>query len=361
MSVDRRGNMRGAALLLLLATIIAVLAIMARPEDRYVERHEEVSTPIADTVPQVVEFSMFDPNTADYRTLLAAGVDRNVAVSIIRWREAGKVYRIKEDVALCYGVTDSLYFLLEPYIYIGEEFRYERRRYEHSDSNHTDLSDTVVPELSIEPFMLDTMTVEHLANVGFSERQAEVIIRYRDIIGGYTSIEEFARCYVVDERMVERLRPYIVFASRDSVVVDTMPTEKLLIEINSADSVQLCSVYGIGPRSAQDIIIYRRLLGGYYSVNQISELDVVTDENFQRILPQIWCDSAKIKKIYINFAGPNELEVHPYLSNRMLRRIFNHRELKGGWTTLEEMIEDNIFSLEEAERIAPYLDFGTQP
>ena len=99
-------------------------------------------------------------------------------------------------------------------------------------------------------------------------------------------------------------------------------------------------------------------MGGYHSVNQISELKVVTEENFQRILPQICCDSAKIKKININFATSKELEVHPYISNRMLKKIINHRELKGGWSNLEEMIEDDIFSSEEAARIAPYLDFS---
>jgi DNA uptake protein ComE-like DNA-binding protein len=117
-------------------------------------------------------------------------------------------------------------------------------------------------------------------------------------------------------------------------------------------------VSGIGPMSASHILFYRELLGGYYSVMQISELKVVTNENFQRILPQICCDSAKIKKININFATSKELEVHPYVSNRMLRKIINHRELKGGWSKLEEMIEDNIFSTEEAMRIAPYLDFS---
>lgn len=115
---------------------------------------------------------------------------------------------------------------------------------------------------------------------------------------------------------------------------------------------------GIGAKSASHILFYRELLGGYHSVSQISELKVVTEENFQRILPQIYCDSAKIKKININFARPKELEVHPYISNRMLKQIINNRELKGGWSNLEEMIEDDIFSVEEARRIAPYLDFS---
>jgi hypothetical protein len=33
--------------------------------------------------------------------------------------------------------------------------------------------------------------------------------------------------------------------------------------------------------------------------------------------------------------------------------------LKGGWSTIEEMIDSKIFKSEEAARIAPYLDFGT--
>ena len=88
---------------------------------------------------------------------------------------------------------------------------------------------------------------------------------------------------------------------------------------------------------------------------------MVTEENFHKILPQIWCDSAKIKKIFINFARSKELEVHPYVSNQMLKRIVNYRELKGGWSTIEEMIESNILTDEQAARIAPYLDFGTNP
>ena len=162
----------------------------------------------------------------------------------------------------------------------------------------------------------------------------------------------------MDSALEVRLKPYIIFPIRDSLATNIRPRTQFPIDINSADSVLLCEVSGIGSKSAQHILRYRELLGGYYSVEQISELKVVTNENFQRILPQIWCDSAKIKKININFASPKELEVHPYVSNRMLRRIINHRELKGGWSSIEEMIEDDIFSSEEAERIAPYLDFS---
>ena len=357
MNERTRQHIRGIVLVLPLIITIIILVIVAQPAHE-ISAHKEVDTTVCDTVAinQGTPLSPFDPNTADYRTLIEAGVPRNIAVAIIRWREAGKVYRIKEDLALCYEMTDSIYLALEPYIIIGKEYQYEDNRHNKPMSS-VDERPTTKPVV-YQPFMLDTVGAAYLRELGFSIRQAELIIRYRDMIGGYRTIDEFAECYAVDSTMATALKPYIIFPPRDTATRHKKERIEFPIDINSADSAQLCMVDGIGPKSASHILYYRELLGGYHSIAQISELKVVTEENFQRILPQIWCDSAKIKKININFATSNELQVHPYISNRMLKRIINNRELKGGWSRIEEMIEDDIFSAEEAARIAPYLDFG---
>lgn len=344
-------HIRGVLLLLPLVVAIIVVMMVARPKDRYSDPETRPNTEQIERC-DTVAFREFDPNTADYRTLVAAGLPRDIAVGIIRWREAGKVYRVKEDLALCYNMTDSLYFLLEPYIIIGKEYQFQPKEFE-SKTN-----ETVSATIEVRPFSLDTVGTSYLQGIGFTRRQAELVIKYRDMIGGYRSIEEFEECYAVDSAMAARLRPYLIFPPRDTLKRYDKERVELPIELNSADSVMLCRVSGIGAKSASHILFYRELLGGYHSVSQILELKVVTEENFQRILPQIYCDSAKIKKININFARPKELEVHPYISNRMLRQIINNRELKGGWSNLEEMIEDDIFSAEEAARIAPYLDFS---
>ncbi len=344
-------HIRGVLLLLPLVVAIIVVMMVARPKDRYSDPETSPSKEQIERCDTVV-FQEFDPNTADYRTLIEAGLPRDIAVGIIRWREAGKVYRVKEDLALCYNMTDSLYFLLEPYIIIGKEYQFQPKEFESETIEATRVT------IEVRPFSLDTVGTSYLQGIGFTRRQAELVIKYRDMIGGYRSIEEFEECYAVDSAMAARLRPYLIFPPRDTLKRYDKERVKFPIEINSADSVMLCRVSGIGAKSASHILFYRELLGGYHSVSQILELKVVTEENFQRILPQIYCDSAKIKKININFARPKELEVHPYISNRMLRQIINNRELKGGWSNLEEMIEDDIFSAEEAARIAPYLDFS---
>lgn len=308
----------------------------------------------------VVEYKAFDPNRADYRTLISSGVPRKIAVNILKWRESGKVFRIKEDLALCYGMTDSLFFLLEPHITIDEEFAIKHHDDESSDDGGDESHQRHTLRTELTEFSLDSVGEGYLTLLGFTPKQAALVIRYRDMIGGYPTFEKFEECYAVDSIMAARLRPYIIFPTPTNEELDEADTT-ILIDINGADVETLVMVRGIGQKSAKQIVRYRELLGGYYSVEQISELQTVTEENFLIILPQICCDSSKIKKININFAAQNELETHPYLSSRMLKQIINHRELKGGWSTIEEMIEDKIFTQEEAARIAPYLLFGTNP
>ncbi|MBO7261480.1 MAG: helix-hairpin-helix domain-containing protein [Alistipes sp.] len=361
-------NNRASRLIYLIPAIIISIAlfVVARPKlNRSFEligQGEPSTYNNIDRDSAEVEYKPFDPNTADYRTMISSGVPRTVAVNLIKWRESGKVFRIKEDVALCYGMTDSLFFILEEYITIGEEFKIKRNAPKQSYYNkpHPTKKERHQLKTELVPFSLDTVSASYLELLGFTPKQAELVVRYREIIGGYPSFEKFAECYAVDSTMAERLRPYIIFKEQERAASKIADIE-FPVEINSADVATLVRISGIGQTSAKQIVRYRELLGGYYSVEQISELQVVTTENFQRILPQIWCDNSKIKKININFAAQNELETHPYLSSRMLKRIINKRLLKGGWSTIEEMIEDNIFSAEEAARIAPYLQFGTNP
>lgn len=302
-------------------------------------------------------FAEFDPNTADYRTLVEAGVPRDIAVGIIRWRESGKVYRIKEDLALLYDMTDSLYFALEPYINIGEEFRPVKHEYTQPTKSKEQRDERREITTELTPFTLDTVGIPFLRSLGFSHRQATLVINYREMIGGYRCFEEFEECYAVDSVMAARLKDYVIFPEAEKT---QFVKRAKIVELNGADSTTLVSLSGIGEGSVMHIIRYRELLGGYYSPTQLLELDAVTTENFYKFSSQIWCDSAKIKKININFATPSEMMTHPYLTSRMLKRIINTRELKGGWSTIEEMIKDRIFTKDEANRIAPYLDFGTQ-
>lgn len=301
----------------------------------------------------------FDPNTVDYHSLLRLGFKRNEALGIIKYRARGKRFEIKEDLASCYTVSEEMYQRLEPYIVIGEEFAlrpFEHHNYPTRQRDTTRRTRYKRDTLPLVPFRLDTATVGYLSKIGFSVRQAEVLAKYRDMRGGLRSIDELAECYVVSDEMVERLQPYLIFETEQT----QKATAPSLLELNRADSAALVAIRGIGPKTATAIIDYRHRLGGFYRVEQLSEVRGITEQNYERIVQQIWCDSCEIQKISVIFAPAEVLAGHPYLPPRTLRKLLKQRQLKGGWTTIEEMIDKEIFTADEAARIAPYLRFDVQ-
>ncbi len=308
-----------------------------------------------------VVLSKFNPNIDDYEQLREAGVPVEVAVGIVRWRKYGKVYRIVEDLALVQGMNDSLYAVLKSYAVIDEQYQ-PRHRYNNDFSADREW-DTVAHKrarrerdtVALQPFMIDTASARYLYLLGFSRRQSEVIARYVKMLGGLCDEQELRDCYVISDSMANRILPYVIFTKKREPVEDWHI--ELPVEINSADTTLLKRVNGIGSKSASEIVIYRELLGGYHSVEQLRELKCVTQENYERFFSQICCDSCKISKIDINFVPSEELRRHPYISLRTLKRIIKQRQLKGGWSRIEEMVEQNILTEEEAKRLAPYLRF----
>lgn len=287
----------------------------------------------------------FDPNTASLDDLLGLGLTKHEAVSLLKYRAAGKVFRIPEDLALCYGISDSLYRQLEPWVRIGRKYAIAPEEYR---------TGRILPEpLPPQPFRIDTVSVRYLRAIGaLSKRQAEAFVRWRDLSGIY-DMEELRDCYVVSDSVAAALEPYVIFPERKA-----RPIEEP-IELNTADSAALRSVSGIGPKTVVSILNYRERLGGFLRAEQLAEVPGVTERNYEKILKQIYCDSCKIRKIDINFASPKVLGRHPYIAPQALRKLLKARQLKGGWSTAEELVEENIMTRKEAARLAPYLQFGS--
>ncbi len=359
---ERNGLVFLMAILALMSTFAVFIDVVYKGERSKLALHE-LSQP---TKP----LHQFDPNTVLLEELLDMGVSASFSYEMIRWRKYGKVYRTVEDLIMVRSATDSLYKAIKPYVVIADSLapkpRVATSNRASSYNNRVVTNKSSVHEVALaEPFCFDTVSVGYMIRWGFSERQAEVVLRYRDAIGGIRSEKQLRDCYVVDDAMAERLLKYVVFVPSEIVArpdgaeaEESSGAELTLLELNSADSVMLVAVDGIGAKSAHEIVKYRELLGGFHNLEQLSELKSITESNFEKILQQIYCDSCKISKIDINFAGPKELERHPYVSARALRRIIKQRQLKGGWSRIEEMIDDKILSEDEARRLAPYLRFG---
>lgn len=337
-------EIRAIAVFLPLAGLLVLGVVLVRPkaDPAAALRAEAEMEERADTL----VMRPFDPNTVDYEGLRRLGLSKHEAVSLLKYRAAGKIFRIPEDLTLCYGIDDSLFRRLEPYVRIGRKYAIAPQEFRRGR--------VVAEPMPPSRFRLDTVSARYLRAIGaLSKRQAEAFIRWRDLSGIY-DMEELRACYVVSDSVAAALEPYIIFPERQAAPIDEP------VEINTADSAALRSVVGIGERTVVSILNYRDRLGGFVCVEQLAEVPGVTERNYEKILKQICCDSCEIRKIDVNFATPKALGRHPYIPPQTLRKLLKKRQLKGGWSTAEELIEDKILTREEAARLAPYLRFGTR-
>lgn len=301
-----------------------------------------------------VELFFFDPNTISYDSLKLLGFSKTQARQLLHYRSAGKVYRMAEDLDGIYGMTDSLFQRIRPYVRIGAEYAFQpRSRASWHDFPAAPRRSFRAPD---SPIPIDSLSEDRLRAMGFSVRWSKAFVdchRRR----GIRSLEEMRELNFIGDSITDLLAPWILFP-----VPEADPFDEPL-ELNRADSAALRSVYGIGEKSVMEIIRYRERLGGFHRVEQLAEVRGVTEANYEKILQQIWCDSFQIQKIDINFAPAERIKEHPYVAPRTFRKLISKRQQrksKGGWSTVEEMVEENILTPDEAQRLRPYLRFGTQ-
>lgn len=365
-------------LLPLLAVVAALIAYANRPsfEKSFLQpatgddarlssgNHSYLQAAPADTAE--AELFEFDPNTVTLQELCRLGFTTKTAAGIIKYRERGKRFEIPEDFATCYGVGIDHYTRLEPYIIIGDKFRV--RRGGRSDGSRVSpdakggRKGIAAPAAPFDPNELDA---DGFRALGFSERQAQAIINYRNSMGGFRAAEDLSRCFVVSEEAFARLEPFIEIKAAENAATTAKPsTAKTPVELNTADSAALRSVSGIGEVLVGRIMEYRRRLGGFVRVEQLAEVQGMSEANYERICAQIWIDTLVIQKIDINFATHknivDRLGNHPYATDKIIRKLLKERQLKGGWSSIEDMVESHIMTRKEAEKLAPYLIFRQQ-
>jgi competence ComEA-like helix-hairpin-helix protein len=128
-----------------------------------------------------------------------------------------------------------------------------------------------------------------------------------------------------------------------------------LIELNTADTLDLQVLKGVGQSYARRIYKYRILLGGFRSVEQIKEVYGMTKELYELLLPQITIDTSQIQKLNINTASIKELNHHPYIDYYLAKAIVKYRITEGNFHSLEELQAIYLFDDSTFAKILPYI------
>ena len=125
------------------------------------------------------------------------------------------------------------------------------------------------------------------------------------------------------------------------------------IDVNSADTVELKKIPGIGSGIAGSIVRYRERLGGFYTLSQLEEVKHVTPD----LLKWFKLENDSVRKVEINKAGLDKLRVHPYLNFYQAKIIIEHRRTKGAIKSLSQLALYEEFAEKDLNRLSAYISF----
>ncbi len=191
-----------------------------------------------------------------------------------------------------------------------------------------------------ESFRFDpnTVSIDDLMRLGFTQKQAQSIDNYRQKGGRFRRKSDFAKSYVVEDSVYRRLEKFI-----------NIPK----IDLNSADSVTFMTLPGIGKFFAGKMVSYRKELGGYSYPEQLMDIWHFDQEKFDNLKDLIKVDTTATGAYSLWSLPESALAGHPYIGKRAARGIviFRDNSPRGEWK-VENLIKAGILAPDKGEKLA---------
>jgi len=200
--------------------------------------------------------------------------------------------------------------------------------------------------------------------LGLSPAQARCVKKYEASGGKFQTKSDVKKLFVISAERYAELEPFIVLPDQlpqgDSLkkYADNKfqkPKKPAVIELNTADSSDLVSVNGIGPAFAKRILDYRERLGGFHSIDQLTEVFGIDAEKFGAIKNSVKADSSYIRKINVNTAGISDFKKLPYISPGVAAALVNYRKSHGNYKSVGEIRGCVLVTADLYRKISPYL------
>jgi len=252
-------------------------------------------------------------------------------------------------------------------VYDLEKFKLEAANFKSSEIK-VFYSNKTIDAKKAEYFEFDPNSIgeKEWQRLGFSIKQIRVIRNYISKGGRFYKKEDLKRIYSIPEAQYSLVEPYIritatyaqkKFVKDERSVKSAYPNDRVQIspiELNSADSLALLTIRGIGPAFASRIIRFRDRLGGFYKLEQLKEIYGIDSLKFSKLKAQLSVNAGLIQKIDLNTAGFEQFKKHPYLTYKQMNAIIQYRSQHGNYNSIEDLQKVAILNEEIIRKIEPY-------
>lgn len=184
-------------------------------------------------------------------------------------------------------------------------------------------------------FNPNTVSVEDLIRLGFSEKQAQAIDNYRKKGGRFRRPSDFARSYVVADSVFARLEPFIDIPRLD---------------LNKADSAALTDLPGIGPYYAKKILEHRKALHGFSYKEQLLDLPRFDREKFDGLADLVTVSAPEPYPLWT--LPEDSLRLHPYIGRAAHSLILYRNSMPRDAWTVDALRSEGVLSAADADRLS---------
>ena len=251
---------------------------------------------------------------------------------------------------------------------LSRKYNEERKSFTKKERIQEEVSIILTP---FDPNLADS--IEFL-RLGLPSYVIKNVIKYRQKGGRFSTPESFARIYGLTEAKFKELQPYIYISeefikkpnrkksaqerSKREEKVDSLQKpfkypEGTLVDVNTADTTELKKIPGIGGGIARRIVAYRNRLGGFYTLEQLNEVEFVTAD----LLKWFKLESDSVRKLSINRDGLDKLRAHPYINFYQAKVIVEYRRKKGEIKSLSQLALYEEFTEKDLKRLSAYISF----
>ncbi|MBK7764377.1 MAG: helix-hairpin-helix domain-containing protein [Bacteroidetes bacterium] len=252
-------------------------------------------------------------------------------------------------------LTTTYYFLpifYKPHIQLPDKELQVWMANIEQDSNQRLQANHNLKPAKLTPFVFNpnTLSEDGFRKIGLRDKLISTLINYRNKGGKFYNAESLRRIYGLHAEEFAQLEPFIDIPAIEK------KQDVLHIELNSADTTELIKLKGIGSKLSQNIVTYRKLLGGFVHLKQLTEVYGISDETLTRITPSLHINKSKIKQINLNEATLYELNAHPYLKGEIARALVDFRKAHNYQIVdLTQIKEIALINEEKYRKIVPYL------
>jgi competence ComEA-like helix-hairpin-helix protein len=210
-----------------------------------------------------IKLHPFDPNMMTYRQWIEMGFSKKQAKNIENYKSKGGVFHKSEDFRKIYSISEDEFDRLYPYIIITSSDAEEDEEDEDEQSNEI-----------IFTLKLNSINIDEIQKVkGIGPSYAKRIIKYRNLLGGYTQINQLMEVYGMDQERYQQIKPFFE--------IDTDSIQQL--SLKTASYSQLLRHPYISKDLAYEITDYRKMHGGFKSVEELKTISIVNDSLYQKI------------------------------------------------------------------------------